>query len=131
MGDAEAVLLVDDAEGEGVELGVVGEQGVGADDEVNFAGGDLGFEGGFMLGGAGEQGEAGNSGSGGVGGGWRAAEAQRGKELGEAFVVLSGEDGGGGEQSGLVAIKRGLGGSEGGYDGFTGTDIALEQAVHR
>ena len=58
LGDAEAVLLVDDAEGEGVELGVVGEQGVGADDEVEVAGGDLGFEGGFVLGGAGEEGEA-------------------------------------------------------------------------
>ena len=130
------MLLINNAEGEGVELSVVGEQGVGADDEVDFAGGDLGLEGGFVFGGASEQGEAG---SGGIGGGMdgglsgrlRIAEAQRGEELREAFVVLSGKDGGGGEQSGLVTIKRGLGGSEGGHDGFTRADIALEQAVHR
>lgn len=34
--DAEAVLFVDDGEGEVREFGVVGEEGVGADDEVDF-----------------------------------------------------------------------------------------------
>ncbi len=43
------MLLVDNTKSERIKLGIVGEEGVGTDDEVDFAIGDAFFKRGFCL----------------------------------------------------------------------------------
>ena len=50
--DAEAMLLVDNTKSERIKLGIVGEEGVGTDDEVDLAIGDAFFKARFLLGSA-------------------------------------------------------------------------------
>ena len=49
------MLFVDDGEAEAMKLGVVGEEGVSADEQIDIALSDLFFEGGLVFGGAGEK----------------------------------------------------------------------------
>ena len=44
--------------------------------------------------------------------------------------MLFGQDGGGGHDGGLRAGGVDHGGGQGGHDGFAGTNVALQQAVH-
>src|SRR5690606_13309754 len=58
LGDAEAVLFVDDDESEVVEGGGFGDEGVGADDDVEAALGDAFAKTSLAAGGTGEKGDA-------------------------------------------------------------------------
>ena len=115
---AEALLFVDDEQAEVLELDVLGEQAVGADEDVDFAGFEF-FEDDLLL--------------------FRRAEARDhldgdGKlreALLEGFEVLEGEDRGGREDGDLLAILHGFEGGAHGDFGFAVADIAAEQAIHR
>ncbi len=117
LGDAEAVLFVDDGEGEAFELDRLGEERVGADEDVDLAGGE-----------AAEDVGAGGAGDG--AGEHFESDARAREERGEGALVLLGEDFGRGHDGGLMAGGDGL---EHGADrdgGFAGADVALEQAIH-
>jgi hypothetical protein len=117
LDDAEAVLLVHDDEAELVELDVFLEEGVGADDDVGEAGGELRFDELFAFGP-----DAADEAVG--------ADAEGLQELLEDVVVLLGEDLGGDEEGDLVAAADGGVDGGGGDDGFAGADVSLEEAVH-
>ena len=111
--DAEAVLLVDDHQGQVLELHFVLEQRVGAHHHGR-AGGDL-FQGGaaaLALELAGQPGDF---------------QAQRLQPALEGDEVLFGEDLGGRHQRYLIAGLQRLQGSQGGDHGLAGADIALDQ----
>ena len=115
--DAETVLLIDDDEAEAGELGFVGDEGLGADDDVDFAGGDAlpGFAA-FGFGeGAGDEFDG---------------DILISKDFVEGGQVLLGQELGGshdgGLESGADAGEKGAGGD----DGLAGADIALEETVH-
>ena len=117
--DAEAVLLVDDDEAEVVELDLLLDERVGADDEVALRRGRCG-RGRALVGvveRAGEQGDA--------------VVARRALEqLARGEVVLRGKDFRRRHQRGLIAV---LDGDEHGLqrdDGLAGADVALQQAAH-
>ncbi len=118
LADAEFVLLVDDDEAELGEADVFLDDGVGADDEVDFAGGDFG-EGflAFAWGHAADQEQV--------------ADAAGFEERGECGGVLAGEDFGGGHEGGLVAAGDADEHGVNGDDGFAAADVALQEAVHR
>ena len=113
---AEALLLVDDDEAEVFEFDVVAEEAVGADDDVDGAGGEAADGGGLF--GAGAEAVEGFDGDGVV------AHA-----LAEGLGVLLGEDGRGGKEGGLFAAHDGF---ENGADGdfsFSKPDVAADEAV--
>ena len=115
---AEAVLLVDDREAEGVELDRGLEQRVRAHGDERFAGGDC-LEAQFALLCGHPPGEQGD------------IDAE-GREPGrEALVVLLGEDLRRRHDGGLPTVLRCSDGGEGGDNGLAGSDIALQQAHHR
>jgi len=122
--DAEAVLLVDDDEAEVGEVGFVFLQGVGADDELDFATHDatLRLALGCGIERAGEEGDF--VGLAGAGGDGFAEELARGE------VVLGGEDFGGSHEGYLEAVFDGDEGGLHGDDGLAGADVSLEQAAH-
>lgn len=91
---------------------------MGADDDVDSAFGEL-LEGFSTFGGVGESVEEGD------------VDVESGKAFGEAPEVLLGKDGGWAEESNLFA---GLGNLECGADGdlgFSESDVAADQAIHR
>ena len=111
--DAEAVLFVDDGDGEVVKAGRPAEQGVGADDQVDVAAGD----GGPGLGAAaGEQGDP---------------DVAAFEHAAERGLVLLGEELGGGEQGTLFAFGDGHEQGVERDDGLARADVALQHAVHR
>ncbi|MCY1423140.1 hypothetical protein D9M71_388470 [compost metagenome] len=114
--DTEAVLLVDDHQGQALELHLVLEQRVGADHHGR-ATGDLlqGSSSGLALELAGEPGDL---------------DAQWLQPLAEVQEVLLGEDFGGRHQRHLVAGLQGLQGGKGGDHRLAGADVALHQAQH-
>ena len=114
--DAKAVLLVDNDQGEGVESDGFGDEGMGSEDEIDVAPGNGGVEvGAFAFGqGAGEQG---------------GADAGAFEEVGDGLVVLFGEDFGWCHHGGLVTMGDGVEHGDGGDDGFSGADIALDEPV--
>ena len=118
VGDAEALLLIDDDEAEVLELHVAGNQAVGADDEVHRAVGEAG------------------DGVADFGGGAEAVEQVDADRIvrhafAEGAPVLFGEHGGGHEDGDLFAAGDGLEGGADGDLGFAEADIAADQAVHR
>ena len=115
--DAEAVLLVNGDEAEARELDLIFDEGVGADDELGFAGADA-FESGLFFRGfeaADEQLDFVVAGS---------EDAPRGK------IMLHGENFRGGHERGLGAVFDGDDGGLQRDDGFAAADVALEEAVH-
>ena len=118
VGDAEALLLIDDDEAEILELHIAGNQAVGADDEVHRAIGDAG-DGVADFRGRAEAVEQ--------------IDADRivRHAFAEGAPVLFGENGGGHEDGDLFAAGDGLEGGADGDFGFAEADIAADQAVHR
>lgn len=115
---AEAVLFVDDDEGEAGVGDVFLEDGVGADDELGTAVGDGGDGGAFFCAChfAGERGEG---------------DGESGEQVADVGGVLFGEQFGRHHQYGLAAGGDGLQAGGEGDDGFAGADIALHEAHHR
>ena len=115
---AEAVLFVDDDEGEAGVGDVFLEDGVGADDELGAAVGDSGESGAFFCARhfAGERGEG---------------DGESGEQAADVGRVLFGEQFGRHHQYGLAAGGDGLQAGGEGNDGFTGADVALHEAHHR
>jgi len=115
--DAEAMLLVDGDEAEARELDLVFDEGVGADDELGFAGADAIEGGGFfgVLEAADEEFDFVAAGS---------EDAARGK------IMLHGENFRGGHEGGLAVVFDGDDGGLERDDGFAAADVALEEAVH-
>ena len=117
VGDAEVLLLVDDEEAEVLEGDALGEEGVGADDELDAAVGEAGAGLRGVLGGD-EAGELAD------------AEGEAAEAFGEVLEVLAGEERGGGDDRDLHA---GHGGDEGGAQrdlGLAEADVAADEAVH-
>ena len=115
--DAEAVLLVDHHQAEVAEIDALLEDGVGADDEVDVAGGEPG-DGLLALAAALAAGEHGDAHAGGVG------------KRGDGAGVLADEQLGRRHQRGLgAALDNGRGGEQGDH-GLARADVALEQAEH-
>ena len=116
--DTEAVLLVNGHEAEAGEGDVVFDEGVGADDELRFAGADAIEDGGFFR-------------------GFQAADEQL------DAIACFGEDAAGGKkmldsenfrrrhEGGLRAVLDGDDGSLQRDDGFAAADVALEETIHR
>lgn len=115
--DAEAVLLVDGNEAEARELDLVFDEGVGADDELGFAGADAFESGGFFreFEAADEEFDLVVAGS---------EDAARGK------IMLHGENFRGRHERGLAAVFDGDDSGLESDDGFAAADVALEEAVH-
>ena len=117
VGDAEAVLFVDDDEGEfgQVDVGLVERLRTGED--LDLSGADIvedGFAGGALVA-AGEGGDA---------------DADGGEEAADGFGLLARENFGGRHQGGDAAVGRDLCCGEGGDECFAGADIALDHAAH-
>ena len=117
MVHAETVLLVDDGQGQRLELHRVFNQRVGAHDDldraVEQAGVDpLAF---FRLGRAGQQ---------------RHRGARRGQELLHTVVVLVGQHLGRRHHAGLVAVVERHHGREHRHQRLAAAHVALQQAVH-
>ncbi|MNF45261.1 hypothetical protein D3C84_263890 [compost metagenome] len=113
---AEAVLLVDDHQGQAGESDLVLEQRVGADHHGRAAGDPFQRRGaGLALELAGQPGDL---------------DAERRQPFAEIEEVLLGEDFGGRHQRHLVAGLQRLQGGEGGDHGLAGANIALDQAQH-
>jgi len=117
MADAEALFFVNDDEAKIMERDIGGEKAVGADDNINFAGGECG-DSLFLLAGMNEAGEDGD------------AHGVFGHAFGDSVPVLLGEDGGGDEDSGLFAGHDGFKGGAQGDFGFAEADVAANEAVH-
>jgi len=115
--DAEALFFVDDQEAEVGELNVLGQDAVGADEDVDFTVFEV-FEDLFGFLGVAETAELFD------------ADGEGGEAALEALEVLEGEDGGGGENGDLFAIAEGLEGGAHGDFGFTEADVADNEAVH-
>ena len=88
------VLLIGDDQPQPGKLGIGGEDGVGTDAEIEFPGGEGGFEGLLLFDGkgAGEEGHP---------------HTKALQERGEIVVMLLGQDLGGGHQGALCAIEEG------------------------
>ena len=116
---AEALLLIDDQQAEILELDVLRQQAMGADENVDFAGLDAFRRIDLLL--------------------LRRAEARDHLDVDgklreavlEGFEVLEAENGGGREHRDLLAILHGFEGGAHGDFGFAVADVAAEQAVHR
>jgi hypothetical protein len=117
LGDAEAVLFIDNGQPELGEIDAFLDQRVGADDQLR-------------LGGRGRQLFA----LGLPSSGCRTArppDAERFQPVAQFQVVLLGKNFGRRHEGRLPAGRNRLAGSERGDDGLAGTDIALQQALHR
>ena len=127
--DTEAVLFVDDHEGEVEEVDVVLQQRVGADHDAGVAADDV-EQGAAALGGRLAAGEQRNPGAV-LGTSQHAALGEVAEHGGDGAVVLGREHLGRGEQRGLAA------GVDGGEHraqrdhGLAGADLTLQQPVHR
>ena len=118
MGNTEMLLLVDDHQPEPLELDAPGKQGMGADDDVDGAGGEA-FLGPLCLGGRDQSRQA--------------ADIERiaVEAFDEVRIMLAREQGGGTDQSDLATGHRH---DEGGAQrdlGLAEADIAANQPVHR
>ena len=118
MHDAEAVLLVDNDHAEAVELHVLIQQGVGADQNGYFAVGDALQE--FLAAAAfdraGEQ---------------RHLEAQMLQQGAQGCQVLLRQEFRGRHEGGLLAVGHRQQHGEQGDDGLAAANVALNEAVHR
>ena len=114
--DAEALFFVDDDEAEVLEADIGAEDAVGADEDVEAAGGEA-LEGLADLAGRFEAAEDVND------------EGEVGEAFGEGAIVLFGEDGGGDEDGDLFSGFDGFEGSAEGEFGFAVADVAAEEAV--
>ena len=117
VGDAEALLLVDDEQAEILEGDVLGEEGVGADEDVHLAlgGGGAGL---LALAAGAEAREH------------LDAHGEVGHAVAEGGEVLLGEDGGGGEEGHLLVVGDGDEGRAHGDLGLAIAGVAAEEAVH-
>ena len=115
---AEAMFFVDDDEAELAEARAVGEQGVGADDDVDGAGRGARPDVGLLLGGpvATEEFDG---------------DRPAGEALLEAFEMLLREDGRGREDRDLPAAEHALEGGAQGDLGLAEADVAADEPVHR
>ena len=116
--DAEALLLIDDDEAQVLELGLLRQDRMRADDDVDIALGQPFARVLHLLGGNEAR---------------KAADLQReaGESLGKILVVLAGEQGGGRDHRDLLSVHRR---DESGAQrdlGLAETDIAADQPVHR
>ncbi len=119
--DPEAMLFVDDDEGEIAEGDGLGEKGMGADQNIRTA---------FRTG-VGESVEDGSSLGGGEGAGEEIDfDAAALEHAGDGGEMLLGEDFRGSHEGGLAFGGDGHEHGVEGDDGFARTDIALEEAVH-
>ena len=117
VGDAEAVLLVDDDEGEVWEFDVGLIERLCAGEDLDLAGADI-VEDRFATGAlvaAGQRGDADAGGS---------------EEAADGVGLLAREDFGGGHQRGDAAGGGDLRSGEGGDERLAGADIALDHAAH-
>ena len=117
LGHPKALFLVDDEEPQGLEGDVRGQNPVGADDDVNLAGGQFLDDFPLLLGGP------------------EAAEhfdihAKGGHALGKGQQVLLGQDGGRGQDGYLHAVHHGLEGGPNGHLGFAVAHVAAQEPVH-
>ncbi len=118
MLDPEALFLVDDQQAEVLELHVVAEQAMGADDAVDLAGLDA-LDHLLRLRGGEEARQH------------LDADREAGEPVGERVAVLRGEQRGGSEDGDLLAVLDRL---ERGADGDLGLaepDVAAHEAIHR
>src|SRR6266852_1499716 len=115
--DAEAVLLVNGDEAEAGEFDVVLDEGVGADDELGFAGADALEGGGFFR-------------------SFQAADKELdaiacfGEDAAGGKKMLDGENFRGRHEGGLRAVFDGDDRGLEGDDGFAAADVALEETIH-
>ena len=114
---AEAVLFIGDDQGKGGKGHVLGEEGVGADEQVHLSGGE-GLLQGPLLGGRGGAGEQPDP------------YPQRLQEGGEGVEMLVGQQLGGGHHSGLTVVLGDGVGTGGGHHCFARAHIPLDQPVH-
>ena len=115
---AEAVLLVDDQQAEPLEADVFLQQPMGADDDVQTAVGHLGEQALALLAGA-HAAECGHP------------DGPVGETIGEALVMLLGEQGGRHQHADLIAGGgRGEGRAQRDF-GLAEADIAADHAIHR
>src|SRR5713226_3825234 len=116
--DAEAVLLVNGDEAEAGKFDVVFDEGVGADDELGFAGADAIEGGGFFR-------------------GFQAADQQLdtiagfGEDAAGGKKMLNGKNFGRGHEGSLRTIFDADDGGLQGDDGLAAADVALEKTIHR
>ena len=118
LAHAEAVLLVDDHQAQVAELHVLGQQLVGADDDVDLAALDA-FQG--VTGGLGRS-EAGQFGH---------VQREAGEAVVEGLEMLLGQQRGGGEHGDLATGAGGHVGSAQGHLGLAEAHVAADQTVHR
>ena len=117
LGDAEAVLFVDDGQPQSGEIDALLDQRVGADNQLRVGRRRRQLRPpGRALQAAREPGDA---------------DTERFQPVPELEVVLPGEDFGRCHEGRLPAGRNGLTGSERSNDGLAGTDVALQQALHR
>ena len=117
MFDAEALLLVDDDQAELLEGDGAGQQGVRADDQVDFARGQPRLDlFGLLRGGEAREGTD--------------VHGKPGVAFGEGLRVLGDQQGRGHEDRNLVAVLDGLKGGAHGDFGLSVADVTGEQAVH-
>src|SRR5712672_677196 len=90
---------------------------MGADDDVHFAGFEIG-EDFFLLGGAAKAAEHFD------------ARGESGKSFLESFKMLEGENGGGREDGDLLVVNDGFEGGAHGDFGFAVANVAAKQTVH-
>src|SRR6266852_4868610 len=116
--DAEAVLLVNGDEAEAGEFDVVFDEGVGADDELRFAGANALEDGGFLR-------------------SFQTADEELdaiacfGEDAARGKKMLDGKNFRGGHESGLRAVFDGDDGGLQRDDGFAAANVALEETIHR
>ena len=115
--DAEAVLLVDDAEGEGVEVYAGLDEGMRPDEDGELARGQGSVQTGALAAACAADEEA-------------HLEAEGLEQLRQRGVVLTREDLGRRHQAGLVAIVHRQQHGEEGHQRLAATHIALHEAVH-
>ncbi len=118
VGDAEALLLVHDEQAEILELYVLRKEAVGADDNVDLAGFEVG-ENFLLFGGAAEAAEHFD------------AHGKCGEALFEGFEMLESENGGGSKNGDLFAVGDGFEGRAHGDFGFAVADVAAQEPIHR
>ena len=114
---AEAVLLVGDHQAQAGKVHRVGQQGVGAHDEVGLPPLQSAPAGPLLGGGHGPGEEV-------------HRHAQGGEQVGEGPGVLLGQELRGGHQGGLTAVLLCQPGAGGGHHGLAGAHVPLEEAVH-
>ena len=118
MLDAEALFLVDDDKAEVAELDVVGQQAVGADDDIDRAVAQAAQRL-FLLFGAAVAGQQAD------------ADGERFHAGQRRVEVLPGQDRGGGQDRALLAAHHALERRAQGDFGLADADVAAQQAVHR